>query len=230
MKESLHIDKSTARPKNEDYLVTAEKALVEAVDIEIKPEDRNEKGELLVTPNGAVSELGKMNEFWWKVARTDAFKKFFGNWQDKGSEFSEMVDKNGEPLVLFRGRAENRDFGQGPKDNYALGDGIYFTTHPHVAHAYAIEGGTKFPVFLNVRNPKIFYSPEQKSEYDAVLKDFGEKKGWLFEVMVNDLSQIMIIPNSTKSPEDIFWDYTKGKTRQIFKGDTHEWDFQKGAD
>jgi len=62
---------------------TAQKIIQEAGQIQIKPEDRNKKGELLVFPGGPVSGLP---EHLWKVAKTEAFKEWFGDWENRPVE------------------------------------------------------------------------------------------------------------------------------------------------
>ena len=65
-----------AEKKLEDMQKLMSDIMLEAESIEIKDTDRNKEGELLVSPNGPVSNLGKQNELWWKIARTESFKKF----------------------------------------------------------------------------------------------------------------------------------------------------------
>lgn len=140
----------------------------EAEALEIKPEDRNEKNELLVSPEGAISNLGKQSELWWKIARTESFKKFFGDWQNEAEASSKILDKNGEPLVLFRGihsHFEMKDFYNkeyyqlaAESNKYADGAGVYFSPRTDFASQYGEitdqqpEGGM-FPVFVNARRP-----------------------------------------------------------------------------
>lgn len=91
---------------------------------------------------------------------SDNFKGWFGNWQgvDK-SDVSKVVDKNGEPLLVYHGT--RRDFdtfntkeGQSLKP-YALANptaGIYTTTSNETAKIY----GNPMPLFLNIKQAKYF--------------------------------------------------------------------------
>jgi len=52
--------------------------LSEAEKVQIRPEDKNEKGQLLVFPGGPVSNLPERQ---WKMARTKKFREWFGDWE-----------------------------------------------------------------------------------------------------------------------------------------------------
>ena len=90
-----------AEKKLEDMQKLMSDIMLEAESIEIKDTDRNKEGELLVSPNGPVSNLGKQNELWWKIARTESFKNF-GDWQSNPTSSSKIGPKC-EPLVMYRG-------------------------------------------------------------------------------------------------------------------------------
>lgn len=151
----------------------------EAEDYEIKPEDRNENGELLVSPEGPISNLGKQSELWWKIARTESFKSFFGDWQNEAEAASKILDKNGEPLVLFRGLKKDISAGdfydmQNPaynKPDYHMGKGAYFTPVHATAAAYATETGSVFPAFVNAKKPQYNRNPMAIRELLESLKD-----------------------------------------------------------
>lgn len=140
--------------------------LKEAEDIEIKPEDRNENGDLLVSPEGSISDLGKQNELYWRIVRTKSFKDFFGDWQNTPELASKVISKKGEPLVVFRGvrprrndevldpydkKIYDKDF---QEDLHTHGAGIYFTPSRKLATRFAGYGGVIFPAFVKARNPK----------------------------------------------------------------------------
>ena len=65
----------------EDFTSIRNQIFKEAEQLSINKEDRNSDGELLVSPGGSVSKLGQEGEKYWKIARTNAFKKWFGDWQ-----------------------------------------------------------------------------------------------------------------------------------------------------
>ena len=54
----------------------------------------------LIAPNGNPSNLTAEQ---YDLVRTPAFKKWFGDWENDPENASKVVDKNGEPLVVYRG-------------------------------------------------------------------------------------------------------------------------------
>lgn len=58
-----------------------------------------EKGGL-IAPNGKKSNLTPEQ---YKLVRTPAFKKWFGDWENEPEKASKVVDENGEPLVVYHG-------------------------------------------------------------------------------------------------------------------------------
>ena len=102
----------------------------------------------LQAPNGAPTLLSKEN---WALVRTRSFKNWFGDWEefskkggvwydDKG-EVSKVVDKNGEPLVVFHGTKQGgySVFDPDKRDKHAT-PAIFFTDNDRMAGTY---GGTQ---------------------------------------------------------------------------------------
>jgi hypothetical protein len=95
-------------------------------------------GTYLKAPNGKKSNL---NESQWVTVRTNNFKKWFGDWENDPKNASKVVDKNGEPLVVYHGsktsdikefnRRESERISSGLKEN-----GIYFTSNKKLADFY----------------------------------------------------------------------------------------------
>ena len=54
----------------------------------------------LLAPNGKPSNLNAMQH---AQVRTEAFKKWFGDWENDPENASKVVDENGEPKVVYRG-------------------------------------------------------------------------------------------------------------------------------
>mgnify|MGYP001616149687 CR=1 FL=1 len=145
----------------EHMLELSRKIVEEASMMEVGEEDRDKEGNLLVYPEGPISNLGRESELYWKIARTKTFKDFFGDWQKSPSSSgtSKIVDKNGEPLVVFRGLSEaispedfyNKDFYQ----NRVTGSdkGVHVSpSHEVVSEEYA-RGGGMYKLFVNARTP-----------------------------------------------------------------------------
>jgi len=165
----------------------------EAVKFEIRDKDKNEKGELLVSPEGKVSNLGKQSELWWKIVRTKSFKIFFGDWQQKDKlSSSKIIDENGEPLVLFRGLSKRKDISLSDfynKEFYKknlmnlYGVGVYFTPDEKLASTYAKlndnnteNDGTMVAAFANIRKPK--------HDENLFVENFIEKGISLYHLLV----------------------------------------------
>ena len=66
---------------------------------------RDSRGQLLA-PNGKVSNL---TEKQYAQVRTKAFKDWFGDWENNPSEASKVVDRNGEPAIVYRAGEINKD-------------------------------------------------------------------------------------------------------------------------
>jgi hypothetical protein len=62
------------------------------------------KGGVHLAPNGQASNLTEQQA---KIVRTKAFKNWFGDWENSPETASKVVDKNGEPMVVYHGGAEN---------------------------------------------------------------------------------------------------------------------------
>ena len=91
----------------------------------------------LLAPNGKPSNLTPEQ---YKLVRTPAFKKWFGDWENDPKNASKVIDANGEPLVVYHGTkakfnifkinstkpysffAQNKEYAnEYTKDNYIVG-------------------------------------------------------------------------------------------------------------
>lgn len=134
---------SQAKARQEEYSKEMQDILAKA--------PRNSEGKLLVKPGGPVSNL---DERQYAQVRTKAFKDWFGDWENNPSEASKVVDKNGEPLVVYHNTPFefNGIFDMDHKSRI-----MPWTSEPfgHVGTqetANTIKG-TQFALFLNVKNP-----------------------------------------------------------------------------
>ena len=98
----------------------------------------------LLAPNGKASNLTAEQ---WKLVRTTAFKKWFGDWENDPENSSKVVDENGEPLVVYRGFNKKNDKGFIFKygvnrfsNRLANRFAHYFTRSKNVALEYAEQG------------------------------------------------------------------------------------------
>lgn len=162
------VEKSNQITSTEKFFELSEEIMNEAEKLNVREEDRSEKGELLVFPEGPISNLGKQSELWWKIARTEGFKKFFGDWQKHPESSSKILDKNGEPLVIFRGQNDEQtlSFYEHIKNSgwshKELVKGVFFSSNPEYADMYARpsyenrnEKGSTVCAFANARRPKV---------------------------------------------------------------------------
>jgi hypothetical protein len=99
-----------------------------------------------LAPNGKPSNLTHEQ---YHLVRKPEFKAWFGDWENDPENSSKVVDKNGEPLILFQGQA----YSKYPKGNYIFdkdNQGIFFTSSKKIANTY----GNIIQVFVNARNLK----------------------------------------------------------------------------
>lgn len=96
------------------------------------------------------------------VSTQSAFKDFFGDWEKSPKKASKIVDKNGEPLIVYHGSPDVRFDAFSIKASPTNNKGIYFTTDPALASNYATNPLFKkkvrpgvIPAYINMRNPKI---------------------------------------------------------------------------
>jgi hypothetical protein len=110
-------------------------------------------------PNGKPT---KLNERQWLQVRTPAFKNWFGDWENDSMAASQVVDANGEPLVVYHGTNKTDNF---TEFNIRSNGTAYFTTKkeyandmskrkmvidPITANDYV---GQVIPVYLKLNNP-----------------------------------------------------------------------------
>lgn len=177
----------------------------------------------LKAPNGKDTLLTRKQ---WLQVRTENFKKWFGDWENDPEHASKALDENGEPLVVYHfTNAEGFSVFKTEGRGRTKGTGAFFNSNPLVASTYARKNGTKYAVFLNIRNPYVYdakrknwnalEAPEKTTDkftiavwngkygkgYDGVIfkniYDFGGKSvSLLREVKVLNLGDDYVIPNS----------------------------------
>ena len=123
-------------------------------------------GTFMKAPNGKDTNL---TEDQWLSVRTEAFKSWFGDWENDPSNASKVVDANGEPLVVYHGTPhEFTVFNKNAEhvhDAGYYGKGFYFTFQnseyfkPQIARSEAGYYGNRIiSAFLNIKNPFDFSS------------------------------------------------------------------------
>lgn len=150
-------------------------------------------GTFMKAPNGNPTNL---TERQWLQVRTKAFKDWFGDWENNPENASKVVDKNGEPLVVYHGTNNiftifKRDLN--PEDEGVYGKGLYFASWKEYAEEY---GKNIMSVFLNIRNPR-YMQDDDFSNYgkeiignDGVIADLNVWKEGGKEIVVTNPNQI----------------------------------------
>lgn len=99
----------------------------------------------LIAPNGKKSNLTPEQ---YKLVRTPAFKKWFGDWENDPEKASKVVDENGEPLICYHATNEHfTEFLKNKRIEGRLGKGFYFTSSKNEANSY---GNIIMECFLKV--------------------------------------------------------------------------------
>ena len=102
----------------------------------------------LKAPNGKNTNL---TEDQWVTVRTDAFKNWFGDWENDPANASKVIDENGEPLVVYHGSDADFDTFDRTKARANMDiQGNFFSPWKEDAAGY---GENVRAFFLNIRKP-----------------------------------------------------------------------------
>ncbi len=117
-------------------------------------------------PNGQPT---KLNEMQWLQVRTPNFKAWFGDFENDPKNASQVVDENGEPMVVYHGSDKSfNEFMKGKNRNKRAGSfepnaqkSYWFSNNKFIATKWAngTNGSFLYPdrflyeVFLNIKNP-----------------------------------------------------------------------------
>lgn len=112
-----------------------------------------------LAPNGKPSNLTLEQ---YRLVRTPAFKKWFGDWENDAENSSKVVDYNGEPLPVYHG-TNSEPF-------VVFYDGSFFTDDYMNADGYA-SGEMIYEVFLNIKKPLIINARGRK--WDNLKNKYG---------------------------------------------------------
>ena len=176
------------------------------------------EGTFMLAPNGEPTNL---TERQWLQVRTDAFKEWFGDWENDPEEASQMKDENGEPKVFYHNTnadffAFNPLYNGSSTDAGWLGDGFYFYGDPSEGQDY---GEKKMSVFLNIREP--YYASEEENRSLSEQNDRSaslefreerESEGYDGVYFNGDLRQETVVfsPTQIKSATDNVGAFDKG--------------------
>ncbi|MBQ1983252.1 MAG: hypothetical protein II232_01320, partial [Spirochaetaceae bacterium] len=115
----------------------------------------------LKAPNGNDTNL---TEKQWLQVRTPQFKAWFGDWENDPENASKVVDKNGEPLVVYHGTLFSNFNVFDPSNGISFftptkEQAMSFGGRENAKYIYDEVTGNEdpgvFSCFLNIRNPKV---------------------------------------------------------------------------
>lgn len=108
-------------------------------------------GTFMKAPNGKDTNL---TERQWLQVRTKNFINWFGDWINDPANASKVVDKNGEPLVVYHGTDyENDATKRGDWSKNALPYATYFAPYKYAKNEYY------YAAFLSIKSP-IYEHPD----------------------------------------------------------------------
>lgn len=123
------------------------------------PQTREQRTERLA-PNGKRSNLSDVQ---YDTVRTPAFKKWFGDWENDPKNASKVVDENGEPQVVWRGRDKTKGDVGDIIDIGKTNEGAFFADNKEAADLFMSEfqdinknDYELIESFLNIRKPEVF--------------------------------------------------------------------------
>ena len=124
-------------------------------------EKSQEEGTFMKAPNGKPTNL---TERQWLTVRTQAFKNWFGDWENDPEHASKVVDENGEPKVVYHnsGKRRNvlsREFSRKSMDI----ESVCFAPE---SDPYGEYGPYEHAVFLRILTP---------ADYDTAYTEHGIK-------------------------------------------------------
>ena len=193
-------------------------------------------GTFMLAPNGEPTNL---TERQWLQVRTEAFKEWFGDWENDLEEASQMKDENGEPKVFYHNTnadffAFNPLYNGSSTDAGWLGDGFYFYGDPSEGQSY---GEKKMSVFLNIREP--YYASEEENRSLSEQNDRSaslefreerESEGYDGVYFNGDLRQETVVfsPTQIKSATDNVGTFDASKEdireQRVWHGTPHDFD------
>jgi hypothetical protein len=139
-----------------------------------------------LAPNGQPSNLSPEQ---YKLVRTPEFKAWFGDWENDPENASKVVDKNGEPLVVYHGTTSAFNV----FNKRAFAEGIYFTSDKD--YATQIYGKNYLSVFLKIKNIKDLgwsISTILPSQKNALLKKGIDGVSWIDADYKNNYREVAV--------------------------------------
>ena len=155
----------------------------------------------LLAPNGKPSNLTPEQ---YKLVRTPAFKKWFGDWENDPANASKVIDEETkEPLVVYHGSPIGKRFNSF-KSKWDL---FYFASEKDVAkNQYSSSSSDGvfhkdnrvFDVFLNIRNPYIIDA--ENREYCDINHNFDNENYEILEDLAYSVKNYQIEDDEDETP------------------------------
>jgi len=181
---SLWCDMCNLEPRDDGYDTIAFKRLAEKYGADFVLGFEHREGVLFVKDRLAAEYVFDMREELTDEQRqafeqTDSFKQWFGDWQNDPEHASKIIGKDGRPMVLYHGTGVENAFtafdrDKAGKSNSLAKVGFWFTPSEHFARTWNDEvwyngslGGRVVPVYLDMKNPKIYCPLPKEAEQQA---------------------------------------------------------------
>ena len=168
-------------------------------------------GTFMLAPNGEPTNL---TERQWLQVRTDAFKEWFGDWENDPENASKVVDENGEPRVVYHQTSEQfTKFDLSMSRVQSDVQGFFFSSG---TEDWSAMGDEKMAVFLNLRNPVDKPIVDQSKNYAGVvarenlLKAGNDGAISLDEDESEEIEYLVLSPSQIKSATDNVGAFDKG--------------------
>ena len=144
----------------------------------------------LIAPNGKKSNLTSEQ---YKLVRTPQFKSWFGDWENDPKNSSQVVDENGEPLVVYRGDSSASKKGNIFKTGF---NRMGFISKSRLPNQY-------FHYFVDQYDVALSYAKNQIEDHNDQVEYTGKGKMWETKVtpyFLNIRKPIDITPNNKLYP------------------------------
>ena len=169
------------------------------------PRDNQDR---LLAPNGKVSNL---TEKQYAQVRTKAFKEWFGDWQNDPTNASKVVDKNGEPLVVYHTRDafKGEDFNIFDTTIEGRESAIYTTNNKEMSSSYWKFGNNR-KVLADLYTLSIMGDINKVDIDPFTGKPFKNSESYHYTQLIKLLNELGIEIDNTKNT------YTQNEIKALY--------------
>ena len=206
--------------------------------------DAKANGTYMTAPNG---EKTKLDAEQWATVRTTNFKNWFGDWENDPENASNVVDENGEPLVVYHGttndetksvwneKTKSYDTSHEPFTVFKRevdglpNSGMFFNSSEDNAYEY---GYNNYAVYLSAKNPLVIDckgSLYNSIKYDGKTMDTYDWANWAEEngydgVIFKNIKDGVDYGSMQNTTDD----YVAFNSNQIKSAENNNGDFSSG--